>query len=273
MVRASSFPNRARAICETLLHAERIDRIEKIILPSEVEVIDRLLARGLELNEAYEELVTKLHGHPHALKVFFDILQSTAAFWSPEANIEAREGRDRLVKVNQEIQQKASELASLLNERTELKNHSGFSCDTYYHPVDVIHAAAERNYSYQSWVKEKLNALTSQFDLKYWPELSEFVLAIADDAARATPLPHDPVTEAGTEGSRAGLADTFKAFFVALEESSRRNHGFLPDAFELTDRSISSLMSCALGLGPDESVESSYVKRLRQRQRERSRQE
>ena len=134
--------------------------------------------------------------------MFFDLLQSTAAFWSPEANIEAREGRNRLVEVNQAIQEKASELASLLNERTTLKNHSGFSCDTHYHPVDVIHAAAEQNYSYQSWVKEKLNALTSQFDLKYWPDLSEFVQVIADDAARATPLPHDAVTDAGTEGKQ-----------------------------------------------------------------------
>jgi hypothetical protein len=262
----------ARAICEALLAAERSDKIEKGILPSEVEVIDRLLARGLELDEAYEELLNKLHDHPHALRVFFDLLQSTAAFWSPEANIEARESRDRLVGVNQEIQETASELACLLRERTELKNHSGFSCDTHYHPVDVIHAAAEKNYSYQSWVKERLNALTSQFDLKYWPDLSAFVQVIADDAARATPMPHDAVTDAGTEGKRAGLADTFKAFFVALEESSRRNHGFLPNAFELTDQSMASLLSCALGLGPEKTVDSTYVKRLRQRQRERARQ-
>ena len=120
----------ARAICEALLAADRSDKIEKAILPSEVEVIDRLLARGLELNEAYEEIFNKLHEHPHALKVFFDLLQSTAAFWSPEANIEAREGRNRLVEVNLAIQEKASELASLLSERTTLKNHSGFSCDT-----------------------------------------------------------------------------------------------------------------------------------------------
>jgi len=95
---------------------------------------------------------------------------------------------------------------------------------------------------------------------------------IADDRARATPLPHDAITDAGTEGKRAGLADTFKAFFVALEESSRRNHGFLPNAFELTDQSMASLLSCALGLGPEKIVDSTYVKRLRQRQRERARQ-
>ena len=70
----------------------------------------------------------------------------------------------------------------------------------------------------------------------------------------------------------ASRADSFKAFFVALEESSARNHGFLPNTFEVSDRSMASLMSCALGLGPDEIVDSGYVKRLRQRQWEQVRQ-
>lgn len=270
MTTESSSPKSAREICERILRAARSDRIEKAILPSEVEIIDRLLERGLELDDAYKELYSKLYDYPTALKVFFDLLQSTAAFWSPKANLEARKGRSRLIEVNREIEEKAAALASLLTERTELKNHSGFSCDTHYHPVDVIHAAAERNYSYQYWVKEKLEALTGQFDLKYWPSLSEVVQAIADDAAQATPTPHDPVTHAGTEGSRASLADSFKAFFASLEESTMRNYGFLPNNFELTDRSVASLMSCALGLGPDDAVDSTYVKRMRQRQRERA---
>lgn len=260
----------AREICEALLKFDRNDKIEKSILPSQVKVIDRLLERGLELEDAYEELHNKLRDVPPALKVFFDQLQSIAAFWSPEAIQEARKGKARLITVNREIFEAATALAALLDERTALKNHSGFSCDTLYHPVDAIHAAGERNYSYEHWVKEKLEAMTGQFDLKYWPSLGDLAQAIADDAAKAAPLPHDPVTEAGTEGNRAGLADSFRAFFVALEESSARSYGFLPSAFELTDRSMAILMSCALGLGPDKVVDSTYVKRLRQRQRERA---
>lgn len=261
-------PSEARAICEAILRSERSDKIKKSILPSEIEIIDRLLERGLELQDAYEELHGKLSKHPSALHVFFDLLQSTAAFWSPEANQEARKGKARLIEVNREIEDKARALATLLNKRTELKNHSGFSCDTIYHPVDAIHAAADRNYSYEQWVKRKLQDITYQFDLKYWPSLSEVVQAIADDAACAVPLPHDPVTEAGTEGPRAALADSFRAFFVALEEGNARNYGFLPLDFELTDRSVAALVSCALNLGPEEVVDSGYVKRLRQRQRE-----
>ena len=65
-------------------------------------------------------------------------------------------------------------------------------------------------------------------------------------------------------------ADTFRAFFVAIDEQSSRNFGFLPHSFELSDRCVASLLSCALGLGPDEAVDAPYVKRLRQRQRERA---
>lgn len=263
-------PKQARHSCEQLLKADRADKTEKSILPSEVRVIDRLLERGLELEEAYAEIHGKLVQHPQALKVFFDLVQSTAAFWSPESNQEARRGRARLVEVNQEIERVAAHLAELLDERTELKNHSGFSCETLYHPVDAIHAAAARNYSYEQWVKARLETLTGQFDLKYWPPLSAVAQALADDAARAAPLPHDALTAAGTEGPRASLADTFRAFFVAVDEQSSRNFGFLPHSFELSDRCVASLLSCALGLGPDQAVDAPYVKRLRQRQRERA---
>lgn len=272
MATPSSSPKNARDICEAILRAERHDRIEKAILPSQVKIIDRLLGRGLELDEAYKELCSKLLEHPPALKVFFDLLLSTAAVRSPEANLEARKGRARLVEVNRRIEEAARELACLLNERTELDNHSSFYCDTFYHPLDAIHAAAENHYCYQHWVKEQLDSLSYQFGLKYWPSLSEVVHAVADDAARASPQPLDSITDAGTEGSRASLADSFRAFFAALEESSARKHGPLPSTFDVTDRSMASLMSCALDLNPDEIVDSAYVKRLRQRQREQARQ-
>ena len=120
-------------------------------------------------------------------------------------------------------------------------------------------------------MKGRLQEITSQFDLKYWPTIGEVLRAVAEDASQAEPRPHDAVTEAGTEGNRAALADTFRAFFVAIDEAGVHNFGFLPRGFDLTDRSVASLLSCALGLGSDETVDSEYVKRLRQRQREKSR--
>ncbi|KNZ33001.1 MAG: hypothetical protein AD742_08505 [Methylibium sp. NZG] len=268
----ASTTKRAREICEKLLKAERANKIEKSILPSEVSVIDRLLERGLEVEDAYDELYSKLSDDPRALHSFFDLLQSVGAFWNAESNQEARTDKARLVAVNKKIERVASSLAKLLNERAELKNHSGFSCNTLYHPVDAIHAGADGNYGYEQYVKEKLEEMTGQFDLKYWPSLGAVIQAIADDAARAAPSPHDALTEAATEGPRAGLADTFRAFFVAIEEGTGRGFGYLPRSFDLTDRSVASLLSCALGLAAEQAVDAPYVKRLRQRQRERSNQ-
>ena len=107
MAAKSSPPRTAREICEAILRAERSDRVQKAILPSEIKVIDRLLDRGLELNDAYEELFNKLHDHPPALKVFFELLQSTATFWSPKKNLEARKDRDKLIEVNRKIAENA----------------------------------------------------------------------------------------------------------------------------------------------------------------------
>lgn len=263
---AAPSPETALEACEAVIQKERVYRIERSIAGSQVKVFDRLLRRRLELSDAYEEVFAKLGAHCQALKVFFDVLASTAAFWNPQANAKARKDKSTLVEVNRLIEERASELARLLAKRTQLCNDSGFSCGTHYHPIDVLHAAAQSNSEYRHRVKEPLEALTERYDLRHWPTLPEFAQAIAADAAKADPQATHAWTEAGT-GSRATLVGTFSAWFVALEEARRGLHKFLPDDFELTDRSAASLMSCALDLAPDEVVDATYVKGLRQRQR------
>ncbi len=78
-------PATPRAICEDFLRKDKQYNRNKQILPSENEVIDRLLARGHELESAYQELHQKLIRHPYALQEFLGRLLSTAAFWKPEA--------------------------------------------------------------------------------------------------------------------------------------------------------------------------------------------
>jgi hypothetical protein len=243
--------------------------IEHDILPSENAVVGRLLARGTELKEAYEELHDKLHRHPPSLKVFLDLLLSTAAFWSPEKTAESRNARDELANVNQQIVRKATELAELLERRTDLHNTAAFSSDTHYHVCDVIEAASEPNYLFQSYVKDRLDALRGQFDLKYWPSLSQFLQALASDAQSASMEATDPLTAAATVATRPSRADFFKALFAAIKENSADNYGQLPKGFKLTDGTLASLANCAFGLGPDNLADDAYVKRLRQRERDR----
>lgn len=258
-------------ICEAILQEAKAYNIEHKILPSENTVVDRLLARRVELTKVYAELYGKLGSRPPALKVFFDRLLSTAAFWNPERIAEARAGRERLKAVNQEIAEKAAALAELLDQRDDLHNNSGFYSNTHYHPLDLVKEASAENYLYQSFIQLPLAALCGQYDLKYWPSIGECLRVLSQDSERSMVQPVDPLTEAATRATRESLADFFKALFAAIEENSEHNGGFLPDDFRLTDAGFASLASCALDLGPDEIIDAAYVKRLRQRERERRR--
>lgn len=256
----------ARKRCEDILREDIRYNTEIDILPSEVEIANRLLARPEELLDAYEELHSKLRYNPIGLKVFFNILLSAAAVWSPERMAEARAQRDRLARVNKQIARKAMELAGLLRERSDLHNHSGFVSETHYHVLEVMQEAARGNPRFGMYVSDALRSLRGQFDLKYWPSLPDFVAVLGVDADKANAEAHDPLTAAGTESSRASQADFFKAWFAAIEENT--GGGALPRGLKLTDGAYASLANCALGFDVDQIVDAGYVKRLRQRGRD-----
>ncbi|HBO3861926.1 hypothetical protein [Pseudomonas aeruginosa] len=253
--------------CENILIDDKTYNVEHNILLSENAIIDCLLARRLELNEAYGELYDKLHLHPRALPAFLSLLLSTAAFWAPDKIARARGQRDELVDTNQQIAQKAEELAQLLEHRSNLHNTSGFSSDTHYHICNVIEDAAKDHYLFNAYVKERLNTVRNQFEWKYWPTVEQFVRSLGRDANGAELEATDPLTRAATAATRHSPADFFKALFAAIEENSEQSGGPLPEGFRLSDATLASLVNCALDLGPDELKDSAYVKRLRQRER------
>ncbi len=268
----SSFPStHPQQICESLLLEEKRYNIEHNILRSENAIVDRLLARETEMKDVYAELHSKLHMHPQALQVFLGTILRTAAHWNPEKLEQARVVRTSLVEVNQQIARKAAELSVLLEQRSHLENTSSFSGDTHYDVVDVIEAASRDNHLFQTHVQEKLDAVRGQFDEKYWPSLAAFVQQLASDAEKAGIEATNPLTAAGTEAKRPSKADFFRVLFAAIKRASLSHGGQLPKDCLPTDRTLASLANCALDLDPDELVDADYVKVLRHRQRERSR--
>lgn len=258
----------ASQICEGILRHTIHDFNEREILPSEVDVAERLLERSIELTKAYAEIHGKLGDHPHALETLLGTVLSAAAFWKPSDISEARDGRKRLAKVNEDIAFHAGQLRQLFKERDQLHNHSRFASNTHYHVCDVIEAAAEHNLRFRWDVQEKLKALHYQYDLKYWPSLSDFMGILEIDAHDAEIDATDPLTAAATSGSRSGRSDFLKALYAAIEDNSGRNPGQIPRDFHLTDASIASLATCALGLDPDRPIDGPGVKRFRQRVKE-----
>ena len=261
-------PNCPKNVCEKLLIEEKRYNIENNILPSENEIVDRLLARSAEMTDVYEELHNKLIANMGAIRSFLGLALSTAAFWSPEKILVVRDQRKCLEDTNLQIAQKASELAHLLDKQSKLHNASTFTSNTHYHVCKVIEAASKENSRFEYNVQKPLANLRRQFDLKYWPTLGEFVGEISINANNARIETMEPLTAASIAAKRPSLADYFKALFMSIEENRIQNGGLLPRDFTLTDNTLAILANCSLDLGPNDLRNGPYVKRLRQRIRD-----
>lgn len=251
--------------CEQYLNEVKISNIANKILPSENKVIDRLLCRSLDMKPVYEELVNKLSDRQFC--IFINIILSSAAFWNPGATRKYRKDKSDLLATNNLISQLASELAEALLIREDLNNSSGFSSNTYYHICDVINAASQDNGHYFGCFSENIESLSCEYDLKYWPSLSNIVKAIAVDAKESRLRATDPLTDAATSTERTSKADYLKAFLASIDENTFHVGNGLPAGVKITDGSLSIIVNCALELAVDEIVDSSYVKGVRQRLR------
>ncbi len=240
----------------------------KHIWPNVCIIIDGLLKRRIELAEVYEEVHAALAQTPRALYVFWDVFLHASDGWNPQKNHAARQAREELVGVNDRISELADQLAAQLDRRNTIHNNTGFSSSTHYHILDIVHEASEHNYHYESYVKDDLERLQHQYDLKYWPALSEVVQAIGDDAERAEVTASDPATAAATESRKSGRSDFVRAFLARLDDSRVRKCGFIPNGFVLSDSAMASLVNCGLDLPFDELVDADLIKRFRQRERQ-----
>jgi hypothetical protein len=267
----SQAPTEAVQHCETLLRTMMEDLQAKCIWPNVRSIIDGMLKRRIELTDVYEEVYTSLAQAPRALYIFWDAFVHAADGWNPEKNRAARQAREELVGINSRISELADQMAALLCRRDDLHNHSGFSSDTHYHILDIVHEASEHNDLYESYVKDDMDRLQYQYDLKYWPALSEVVQAIGIDAERAEVTANDPATAVATESRKSGRSDFVKAFLARIDDNRVRECSFIPNSFALSDSSLASLVNCGLDLKVEELVDADFIKRFRQRQRQAKR--
>lgn len=158
-------------------------------------------------------------------------------------------------------------MVRLLGAGHRRHNTSGFSSCTLYHIRDVIDAAYKDNWHYRTFLREPLERLAGQFDLKYWPQLSKVMLAVANDAEHAEIEATDPLTEAATLSSRPSTSDQVLAFLAYIEECRGNHDGALPYDFQLSDRSMASLLNVVFDLPADKLLTAEYVKGRRQRAR------
>lgn len=260
---------------EAHLRAERADRLDKKILPSEVRVIEALLANTLSMQSAYSEITDKA---PDRFWTFrpcgipwhhvVNTIVSTAAFFSHDRLNTRRDAVRRVAELSDEIAKKAHDLASLLRTRSNYCNTHGISSPDDHHPIDILSSAAESTdgrHLFSQWVAPHLAALRREFDLKYWPRTADYLDALA--TLQSAEIEPTDTRDRAAMDSRQGKSP--RDFVRALDDSLRELTEVFGIRTDLSHRTIAEITNCALSLPPDEALTRESVKALRAYQRRR----
>jgi len=129
---------------------------------------------------------------------------------------------------------------------------------------------ARDNQLFEMYVRKHLDIISTQFDFRYWPTLSDDLQELAYNAEAATSEATNPLTVAGTIALSPSLADFFKVLFCSIEENRSHHYDQLPRNFEVSNNTLLSLAYCALNLPVDDLKDSAYVKRFRQHMQDSS---
>lgn len=234
---------------------------------SKRNIMDRLLARSLELKTTFDELSDGME--PMQWRAYLDVVLFTAAFWNPDETQKMRDARRRLEEINDQIASRSKELATLLGERSTLCNDYSFNADNAYHVCDLIDRASGENGIYSLHLKPELDKLRSQYDLKYWPKPQDVVNEIGLDAEDSKVEAVMEITQKAIGSRKASLRDFVRAFFEAIDEQRGDTFRDIPRGFNLTDESMAALFCCALDLSDDNLIDASYIKGVRQTERKR----
>ena len=257
----------ALELCEGLLRKELEYNESRNIWPSVNEVVRVLLKQSQTMAPVYEELCKKL---PQERKVgsYLDALISSFALWDKDDLRKAREDRDKLVEINEEICDQASKLADLLNKREVICNRGRFSCERETYLAGLIDRAGFDNHLYTMYLQDEIMPLAARYDPKYWPSVEDLLGEIAIDAAQSQVYAQDSATEAGTSSRKSSQAAALRAFLAKLEDYALS--GAIPSKFRLSDSSTATILNCITEQNADSLVTADYIKNFRRKERERS---
>ncbi len=252
----TDWPDRANQQLRTTLESNR----SAGILASENKVIERLLGDSAEMKPAWMSIGKALNNKRHFSKVI-EIIVSTAAFHSPAKIGDHREALRRAVELNNEISKKAGELADLLDKQFALKEGQSISLRVSNNPVECMeqwarvfehnsdYDTARRTYLFRSGVAQGLSALSKQYDLKYWPTVSDLLRGMEYAAAEAYAESYDPLCLAALESRESSNLDFVRALLAALEFAKK--YEGLPAGFRFNPKTLTAITNCAGGLVED----------------------
>lgn len=257
----------ALELCERILRGELEYNEKRGIWGSINETIRVLLRQSQTMAPVYEELCKKL-ATERSVASFLDALISSFTLWDEDDMRKAREDRDRLIRINEEISDLAYRMADLLREREKICNRGGFGCERETCLASLLDRAGDSNPLYSMYVQDEFVRLKQRNEPKYWPSIEDLLEELAIDAEQSDVYAHDAETEAGTSSRKPSQYDALRAFQAKLDDYALG--GSLPRRLKLSDSAMATILNCITELDVDSLVTAEYIKSFRQKERKKA---
>lgn len=155
-------------------------------------------------------------------------------------------------------------LSTKLQRQSELYEVSGFLKTNYQCIGDLIEQASEGNALFEFYVSEKLKSLTSQYDLKYWPNRADLVSAIAEFEEMQPSPKHTQYPDRVVNGRESDIKDFVLAFDGCFDELNDLKTGF-----RFSNSATADIINVILDLPVDKLTNGDVVRVIRNRFKEK----
>lgn len=227
-------------------------------------VMERILSRHHEMEHVFLEIANApsvtTSRTCSAFRLIHEAIWNVESSFSPCSIKHAKAVRKELSSLHDEIPKLAYQLDQALRRQRELVEQEGLRRDEYLGCAETITRAAENNGHFNSFIKDKLNLLATQFDGKYWPEPEDLVCAIGE-FEREQPLPESLEHSDSLLESRKSI---IKGFVVGFDDDIAKTYQ-IPRSFKFSNSAMATIANIALNLPEDGMATEENVRLVRHR--------
>ncbi len=265
----TSFSNESpTAYCEDRTRHQLADDKEVGIWMSRWPFMEKILNRSLEMKHIYREICDRFGyppqrgGNPAVLLILEAIWDSGKLFTREEIS-KKREVRKELFTLRDEIISLSGKLSNSMARQRELLECEDFDPGGYASLIDLVVLAGKNNGLFDNHVREELQGLDREFDLKYWPSPEQLVDAIGVfEESRPSPV-QGYIPESVIDGRSNDFKDFVLSFDADLDETHQ-----IPCDFRFSDNAVASLANVVLDLPDNKVVTNDNVRVIRQRRKD-----
>ncbi|WP_420590809.1 hypothetical protein [Bacterioplanoides sp.] len=262
----SSATNFCKAFIERQLEEFKTEQIWM----SSWDTMSRLIERSEEMTDAYEELIARF-GFSDVRDPFAN-QESKEAIWlilehiwsghdySLESVNQAKAELKALRQIDHKVSELSQELSAALQEQEILYEQSGFSRANYQSIPALLELAGSNNPRYSGYVSKAIKPLSGQFDLRYWPDRSEMVSAIAEFEQSLDSPTHYIFTDEVLNGRESVAKDFVISFDKSFEMGNQ-----LPDDFRFSNKAMAAILNVVLNIDAEHLCDDTNVRIIRHR--------